>query len=96
MAFYTNWLFENLLRDTPTRSSRFQGQDHFPAIVSMVDVAEKRSAKMALSYDLFIIIIIVVFLQTSFLSTGSMKNIVNIPKNSTIASLCALVITFSY
>ena len=46
-----------LLRDTPARRSRFQVQDNFPVIINMQKVAEQRSIKTALSYDLFILII---------------------------------------
>ena len=40
-----------LLRHTPARSSRFQGQDNFPVTVSTRKVAEQRSIKTALSYN---------------------------------------------
>ena len=42
------------LRDTPARSSSFQGQDTFPVIVSTVEV-EQRSIKMTLSYNVHIL-----------------------------------------
>ena len=57
-----SWLFlltgclKVQLRGTPARSSRFQGQGTFPAIVNLRKVAEQRSLKMAFSYDLFITI----------------------------------------
>ena len=52
-----SWLFlltgclKALLQDTPARSSGFQVQDNIPVIASMRKVAEQRSIKTALSYN---------------------------------------------
>ena len=52
MAFSTNWLSEALLLDTPARSSRFHGHDHFPVIVSTVEVAEQSSITSSLLLEI--------------------------------------------
>ena len=51
-----------ILYTAPARSSRFKDHGHFSVIISTVEIAEQRSVKMAFSYDLFIIIIIMIYI----------------------------------
>ena len=83
MVFLLTCCLNALLRDTPARSSRFQGQDNFPVFASTIEIAELRLIKW--HFFITFIIIIIFFFKTIFSSDGFSlkcfyaKNFIKIP-----------------
>ena len=83
-----------LLRHTPAKSSRFQGQDNFPVITSTRKVAEERSIKMEFSYNIHHNNNNNILSYDNFSDGFSLEWFYE-KKKSTVSWLCALAIVFS-